>query len=99
MVELNADGELIGGFIVDFSKELGFVGGFDIQLVPLTDPELFVNPIAVSVRSLEADLINLGFGSSSVADVPPGYIGTLPMIVIPNVVLKKRCKLHTIDSG
>ena len=92
MIELDADGELIGGFMVDFYKELGYVGGFDVQLVPFTDPEVFVDPTAVTVRALNNGSIDIGY-SYSRAEIPPGFVATFPMQTIPNVAMTKKVQV------
>ena len=38
---VDANGEYVGGFLPDFYKEMAFIGGFDLTLVPLWEETFF----------------------------------------------------------
>ena len=57
--EVNDAGEYVGGFLVDFYQEMGFVGGFDIEFVPITEPGyVFTGFTDATIKFLDEDKRN-----------------------------------------
>ena len=63
--EVNDAGEYVGGFLVDFYQEMGFVGGFDIEFVPITEPGyVFTGFTDATIKFLDEDKIDMGLDTN-----------------------------------
>jgi hypothetical protein len=52
--------DYVGGLFVDMFKDLGDIGNFDIQFVPIADPAYFTDFVGVVVKQLAAGTIDMG---------------------------------------
>ena len=87
--EVNDAGEYVGGFLVDFYQEMGFVGGFDIEFVPITEPGyVFTGFTDATIKFLDEDKIDMGLDTNEYK--VPGFIKTTPMIVFPHTIMTRR---------
>ena len=60
------DADYIGGFFVDFYRELGHVGNFDVTLVPIEDNNYLNDFTGVTMKLLDAGEIDLAFDTVQV---------------------------------
>jgi hypothetical protein len=83
-----ATGAYTGGFMVEFYREMGVVGGFDIEFVPLTDPNYFNDFTKTTIKYLDAGLIDLAFDVNT--SLTAGYLATTPFLMFDFMLLTRK---------
>ena len=86
------DSDYVGGFHVDFYREMGVVGNFDVRFVPMTDPDHMNNFTGTAMHALDRGEIDMAFDTNYDlhADYGDRYLFTTPMITVPHVVLTRK---------
>ena len=75
---VSAEGNYTGGFFTEFYREMGVVGDFDIEFVPITDPGYFLDFTGVTKKALDSKAIDLAFDTTR--SLTPGYLTTTPIL-------------------
>ena len=86
------DSDYVGGFYIDFYREMGVVGNFDVSFVPMTDPDHMNNFTGTAMHALDRGEIDMAFDTNYDlhADYGDRYLFTTPMITVPHVVLTRK---------
>ena len=84
------DSDFIGGFFTEFYREMGAVGNFEIEFVPITDPRYFLDFANVTKKALDDGVIDLAFDTTR--SLSPGYLTTTPILTFHVRALLKKTK-------
>lgn len=83
-------GQYYAGFLIDFYKEMGYVGNFEIEFVPIKDGDFLSNFTAVSQRLLREGTIDVAWSSD--VNQPPGFSYTSAMFRSEQGVITRRTR-------